>query len=65
MTDDDLDTDQKIPHWLMEVPFLMKVKTAFKSVMRSRFGIMVFRTTDAILGQWFFLFNKVNQLSKG
>ena len=47
-------TDQKIPDWLIKVPFLGKVKAAIRSGIKSRLGFMGFSTSDAILGLWFF-----------
>ena len=55
MTDYLLGADQKIPDWLIRVTFLGKVETASKSSIKSRFGIMGFRTSNAILSLWFSL----------
>lgn len=49
-------TDQKIPDWLIKIAFLGKLKTAVRSGIESRFGIVGFSASDAILGLWF-LFN--------
>ena len=46
--------DQKILAWLVNVIFLERVKTACRLGIKSRFGIMGFGTSDAILGLWFF-----------
>ena len=37
--------DQKIPYWLIMVMFLGEVKTAVKTGIKSRFGIMNFEQT--------------------
>ena len=59
VTDDFTDVDQKIPDWLIKIPFLVKAETASRSRSKSQFGIMGFSTSDAILGLWFFsLINK-------
>lgn len=52
-------TDQKIPDWLIKIPFLGKVKAAIRSGIKSRLGFMGFSTSDVILGQWFFFLNKI------
>ena len=46
--------DQKIPNWLIKIAFLVKVKTAIRLSMKSKFGTMGTSTSDAIWGQWFF-----------
>lgn len=47
--------DQKIPDWFLKITLLVKVKTATRSGVKSRFGIMGCSTSDAILGLWFSL----------
>ena len=54
-TDYLLGTDQKIPDWLIKTTFLGKVKTTGRSGITSRFGIMGFSKSDAILSLWFSL----------
>ena len=44
-----------VPNWLIKITVLGKVETAIKSHIKSRFGIMAFSTSDAILGLWFSL----------
>ena len=45
--------DQKIPDWLIQIMFLGEIKTTIRSGIKSRFGVMTFSTSDAILGLWF------------
>ena len=59
-TDDFLGVYQRIPDCLINITFLMKVKTAVRLVVASRFGILNFRTSDIILGLWFLSFNTTN-----
>lgn len=59
MTDYFSGVDQNIPDWLFKITFLVKVKTAFKSDIKSRFGIMSFSTSDTIFGPVIFLFNNL------
>lgn len=40
MTDYLIGVDQKIPDWLIKITFLIKVETAVRSSIKSRFGIM-------------------------
>lgn len=47
---EDEEADLKIPDWLIKTAFLVKVKTAIKSGIISRFGIMAFSINDAIWG---------------
>ena len=42
--------DQKILNWLIKITFLVKVETAVKLGIKSRFGIMGFSIRDTILG---------------
>lgn len=42
--------DQKIPDWFLKITLLVKVKTATRSGIKSRCGIMGCSTSDAILG---------------
>ena len=44
-----LGADQKIPDWLVKIPFLIKTETAVRLDIKYRFGIMGFSTNDAIL----------------
>lgn len=46
-------TIQKIPSWLIKVTFLGKGEIAIKPDIKSRFGIMGFRTSDTTLGLGF------------
>ena len=46
--------DQKIPNWLIKITFLVKAETAVELGIKSRFGIISFSTSNAILGLWFF-----------
>ena len=41
--------DQKIPDWLSKTTFLEEAETAIRSGIKSRFGIMGFSMSDAIL----------------
>ena len=54
MTDSLIGTDQKIPNWLIKIILPGKTKTAVRSRIKSRFDIMHFSTSDAILDLWFF-----------
>ena len=47
--------DQKIPGWFTEITLLVKVRTAIRSEVNSRFGVMGCSTNDAISGLWFSL----------
>lgn len=47
--------NQKIPDWFLKITLLVKVKTATRSGIKSRFAIMGCNTSDAILGLWFSL----------
>ena len=49
-----LDVDQEIQGWLNKIIFLRHVETAVKSGIKSRFGIMVFSTSDTIVVLWFY-----------
>ena len=47
--------DQKISDWLIKIAFLVKVETASRLGIKSRFGVMgFFSTSDTILDLWFF-----------
>lgn len=50
MTDYLIPVDQKIPCWLIKTVFLGEDEIAIRTDNKSRFGIMGFRTRDAILG---------------
>lgn len=50
MTNDLIGADQEIPDWLIKTTFLVKVRTAMKSGIKSRFGIIGFSMSDAIWG---------------
>ena len=54
MTDYLIGADPKIPDGLTKIIFLVKMETAVRSDIKSRFGIMGFNTSDSILGLWFF-----------
>lgn len=54
MTDDHIGVDQKIADWMIKITFLGEIETAIKLVIKSRFAIMYFSTSDSILGLWFF-----------
>lgn len=45
--------DQKTSDWLIKILLLVKVETAIKLGIKSRFGILGFSTSDAIWGLWF------------
>lgn len=45
---------KKIPDWLIKITLLVKVKTAFRLGIKSRFGTMGFSTCDTVLVLWFF-----------
>lgn len=50
-----IDIDQKIPDWLLAY-ISGEVKTTIRSDVKSKFGILGFSTSDAILSLWFFSF---------
>lgn len=50
-----IDTDQKNPDWLIKITFLGKVKMAIRVGLKSRFGVMGFSKSAAVLGLWFCL----------
>ena len=45
--------DQKTWDRLIKIIFLVKVETAIRLGIKSRFGILGFSTSDAIWGLWF------------
>ena len=45
--------DQKTSDWLIKILLLVKVETAIKLGIKSRFGILGVSTSDAIWGLWF------------
>lgn len=53
-TDFLIGADQKIPHWFIKIRLLGKVKTAIKSGIKSRSGIMGSSTSGTTWGLWFF-----------
>ena len=46
--------DQKISDWFIKITFLVKVETASRLGIKSRFGVTGFSTSDTILGLWCF-----------
>ena len=58
VTDYLIGADWKISDWLIKATFL-KVKTAIRLGIKSRFGILGFSTSHDILGLCFFLFNNI------
>lgn len=50
VTDYLIGIDQEIPDCLIKFIFLGEAKSAIRSVIKSRLGIMDFRISDAILG---------------
>ena len=48
MADYFIGADWKIPDWVIKITFLVKVKTAVRLDMKSRFGVVGFSTSDAI-----------------
>lgn len=50
VTDYLIGVDQQIPDSLIEITFLVKVKTAVRLGIKSRFDILSTTTSDAILG---------------
>ena len=48
------DANQEAPDQLIKTVFPVKVETATMSGIKSRFGIMVFSTSNTILDLWVF-----------
>ena len=53
MTDHLIGVEHTTPGWLIKIIFLGEAETAIRPSIKSRFGIMGFSTSDAILGLWF------------
>lgn len=61
MTDYLIGADPKIPDGLTKIIFLVKMETAVRSDIKSRFGIMGFSTSDTILGLWVFFLTELKE----
>ena len=60
LTDFLIGADQKIPNCLITITFLEEAKTAIRSGIKSRFGILGFSKSDATLGPGFLFDDFVN-----
>ena len=45
--------DQKIPDWSIKITFLGEGEPTIRSGIESRFGVVGFSMSEAILGLWF------------
>ena len=57
--------DQKISDWFIKITFLVKVETASRLGIKSRFGVMGFSTVTPFWACGVFLFNRIKSRLTG